>query len=58
MQESRNKEHWELPATQGGSVCRINSFGTRYSLFCKSPGTPSIFPFQACKTMKGEGTIG
>ena len=23
-----------------------------------SPSTPSIFQFQACNTMKGEGTIG
>nr|DAT16440.1 MAG TPA: hypothetical protein [Caudoviricetes sp.] len=45
MQESRNKEHREPPATKRGGVCGINSFGTRYSLFCESPGTPSIFPF-------------
>nr|DAE36016.1 MAG TPA: hypothetical protein [Caudoviricetes sp.] len=43
---------------QRGSVCGINSFDIRYSPICKSPSTPSIFPFQASKTMKGEGTIG
>ena len=33
----------------------------RYMIFTYlqiSPSTPSIFPFQASKTMKGEGTIG